>query len=58
VRQRPVSAPHLYPVIFVGRSTSQAYLVIAPVVIGARPSEPMLTGPSQKLLPEIQCVTA
>jgi len=40
----PIRAFHSIPVVFVGDATSQAYLVVMPIVVNARPREPVRAG--------------
>jgi hypothetical protein len=47
--QQPIRPPHIFPVVLIRRSTGQAYLVVAAVIVDARPRESMRAASVQKL---------
>lgn len=51
-------APHLFPVVFKGCAAGQANLVMASVVVNARPGELVRAGAPEELLEQIQWITA
>ena len=48
--QRPTSPAHDFPVVFIGRSAGQAYLIVTSVVVDPRPREPVRATSGEKLL--------
>jgi hypothetical protein len=48
-RRQPASLAHFSPVIFVGRATKQAYLIVTTAGIDPWPGKPMRASPSEKL---------
>jgi hypothetical protein len=55
--QQPIRPVHSFPVVLIGRSTRQTYLIMTAVVVDARPREPVRTSSPNKLLEEVQWVT-
>ena len=55
---RFAAAPHLAPVVLVGRSAGQADLIVLPVFIDTRPRKTVRAAAMEELFEEIQCVTA
>jgi hypothetical protein len=51
--QQPPGAPHQAPVIFEGCATGQADLIVASLVVDARPGEAVRTTLSEKLFEKI-----
>jgi len=47
--QQPIRPPHPFPVVLIGRSASQANLVMTAVIVDARPRESMRATSSHKL---------
>lgn len=48
--QRPTSPSHDFPIVFIGRSAGQAYLIVTSVVVDPRPREPVPATSNEKLL--------
>lgn len=51
-------APHLFPVVFKGGAAGQANLVMASVVVNARPGELVRASAPEEFLEQIQWITA
>ena len=55
--EQAVRPLHHFPVVFVSRSTTQAYLIVTSAVVNARPSETVRTTLAKKQLQEFHELT-